>query len=733
VRPRVLFPLVLTLLFVLSLFILFGQVLLERDLDAEISLQMTAVETLFDELLHQRAEAMMAAISQLAVSEELQDAMRRGDRDLLRQRTYKHFNPLLLQHDITFFYFHLPDRSVFLRMHQPQLFGDEIHRTTLIKAGETQAPASGIELGVLGNLSLRSVSPWRVNGEVIGYIELGREIRTVIHELSEIEQTEIILLLRKEHLERGRWEEGMRRLGQSPRWDLLPERVVIASTLAQWHEYPEILYAETERFRIEVADDRTYQGAHLPLRNADETVIGSILVLRDVTERLIEFRNALLMLVGACLALGGALFVSSYITLGRADRRLTESRRQLLDQIESTERAKEELEVENSERRLAERQLHKSRQELERRVQERTTQLHDSLEAVSRVKDQLQGILSSVQDVLIAVDAQGRVLQMNAAAEELLGIRLGEARCRHLGEIAPPFLQGKIQEALTSKSAGTHFDFEISPSSGQEGRVLQAVTSVIGQKEGSFGGMIVLARDMTRERQIDRIKSEFISTAAHELRTPVTSILGFSELLLQTQDFSPEEQAEFLAIIHEKAEALSALIDDLLDVSRIEAGKALELHRSPISVKALVTPVVWHYQKMVSGHAIELILDGPGHRLDVDKGKVIQVMENLLSNAVKYSPRGGAIRVAGEKGGEGEYRFSVADHGIGMTQEQVERMFEKFFRADTTDSAVPGTGLGTTIVKSIIEAHGGKIWVQSEPGKGTTVNFTLPLCVSEGG
>ncbi len=720
----------LTLLFVLSLFFFFGQRFLERDLQIEISLHTEAVDTLFEQILARRAEAMKAAISQLALSEELREAMQRGDRALLLQRAEKHYRPLLEEHGISLFYFHLPDRSVFLRVHRPELFGDVVERSTLVRAATEQRPTSGMELGVLGNFSLRSVVPWTVDGEVIGYIELGREMQTLLVELSESGRSEFIFLLDKEHLDRATWEEWMRNRGHAPKWDALPGQVLIDSTFVPWPDAAQLIHAEMDLARIEI-DGRTFQGARLPLHDAGEEVIGTILVLRDVTQRLREFRNSLAMLIGACFALGAALFVSSYITLGRADRSLSESRRRLLDQIARTEGARRELEIENAERRQAEAELESARAELERRVQERTMQLNDSLGAVSRVKDQLQGILGSVQDALVAVDAQGKILQMNHAAEKMFGVTLVGARGRSIEEFAPPAIRERILDALDSRTAGTEFDFEVPPSQEGDGKILQVVTSIIGRNEEDFGGMIFLARDMTRERQIDRIKSEFISTAAHELRTPVTSILGFSELMLQEHDFTPAEQAEFLTIIRDKADALSELIDDLLDVSRIESGRGVELHRSPITVEELITPIIRQYQRVTSSHSIKLSLSAPGVSLEVDKGKIGQVLENLLSNAVKYAPKGGAVHVSGERGEEGEYRISVRDEGIGMSPEEVDRIFEKFFRADSTDSAVSGTGLGMTIVKSIVEAHGGKILVQSARGKGTTVTFTLPMVQAE--
>jgi signal transduction histidine kinase len=227
-------------------------------------------------------------------------------------------------------------------------------------------------------------------------------------------------------------------------------------------------------------------------------------------------------------------------------------------------------------------------------------------------------------------------------------------------------------------------------------------------------------------RESDRMKTEFISTAAHELRTPLTSILGFSQVLLSPETVSAAEQKEFIAYIHQRARALSDMVADLLDISRIESGQGLALRRELCTAGELVIQLAPFIQSGLEASRFELAITSESAPLLVDMGKMVEVFENLLSNAVKYSPPGSPIRIAGEIAGE-NYRFSVADRGIGMTPEQAARVFDKFYRADASDTAVGGLGLGMSIVRNILEAHGGSIWVESEPGRGTTVQFHLPL------
>ena len=230
-------------------------------------------------------------------------------------------------------------------------------------------------------------------------------------------------------------------------------------------------------------------------------------------------------------------------------------------------------------------------------------------------------------------------------------------------------------------------------------------------------------------RDIDRMKTQFISTAAHELRTPLSSVLGFAELLLKPEAFDEidkDKQKEYLAVIFAKAEALCTIVDDLLDVSRIESGRPIPLSRRPCDVGEIIREEVDNFRIHAPGNLFELsIPENHDAEICVDRNKIVQVLENLISNAVKFSSDGGGIRVTGELTDSG-YRLAVADDGIGMTPEQVERVFDLFYRADHGNTATGGLGLGMNIVRQIIEAHNGDVRVTSEPGQGTIVTVDLP-------
>jgi len=228
-----------------------------------------------------------------------------------------------------------------------------------------------------------------------------------------------------------------------------------------------------------------------------------------------------------------------------------------------------------------------------------------------------------------------------------------------------------------------------------------------------------------RLKELDRMKSEFLSTAAHELRTPLTSILGFSEILLERK-LDENKKNKFLKIINEESQDLTKIINDLLDVSRIESGRGIEIRKAPIDLKDIILENVNFFQVQTDKHIFKIDLPGNLPKVELDKDRIGQVMGNLLSNAIKFSPQGGEIRVNLEQTDE-EVKVSVSDTGLGIPEKDLPYVFEKFYRADNVSSnAIGGTGLGLSIAKYIVESHKGRIWVESKPGKGSTFSFTLP-------
>jgi len=226
--------------------------------------------------------------------------------------------------------------------------------------------------------------------------------------------------------------------------------------------------------------------------------------------------------------------------------------------------------------------------------------------------------------------------------------------------------------------------------------------------------------------EADRLRAELISTLAHEMRTPLTSIKGYSTALLMDEaSFSPETQREFLQIIDEECDTLQDLIHDVLESSNIEAG-LLRLEPQPVLLHRMVQYLASDLEHRTSKHRCVIDFPPDFPIVEADPNRVEQVLRNLLDNAVKYCPDGGIVVIRGEAQ-EGQVIISVADQGVGIAPEHLNRLFEKYFRVKSSmNHHVVGSGLGLPIARAIVEAHGGRIWAESRLGEGSTFTFTLP-------
>ncbi len=344
------------------------------------------------------------------------------------------------------------------------------------------------------------------------------------------------------------------------------------------------------------------------------------------------------------------------------------------------------------------------------------------------IRNSFDSILTSVTDVLIVTDSHDRVIMLSQAAETLFDVQLKKVRNKPLAVAFQEHQQflDRILPTLAKRTSGATFDLEIPVAGARHSIIMAGRTLTMAKEGGGLTGMITIIHDVTGEREVERMKSEFISTAAHELSTPLAAIVGYSEMLLNNPECPPEEFHKALTYINMKGWALSRLVDEILDANRIESGQGLSINRKPCDINELVRRAVNAAGKLSSRHTFELDLPTSTITIPADEGRIIQVMENVLSNAIKFCPSGEAVTVRGELRGKA-YQLTVTDHGIGMTPDQAARIFDKFYRVDSSNTAVEGTGLGMCIVKALIEAHGGHVRVESEAGHGTTVCFTLPL------
>lgn len=347
-------------------------------------------------------------------------------------------------------------------------------------------------------------------------------------------------------------------------------------------------------------------------------------------------------------------------------------------------------------------------------------------------RNRLAAILASMADGAVITDPQGRIASVNPALERLGGWREDEVRGRRLAEVYPgfddrgepiPLEKRFMSKAIESREAVTSRGYGIMFLTRHGRRTPVSVSAApVLDAGGELLGAVTVIRDVSYEREVDELKSSLVSTVSHELRTPLTMIQGFSELLL-ARDLDEQRSSEALEEIHISAERLSRLIDNLLSVSRIESG-SLEVRPTRVDLAEVVHALVAPF---VQGRDIRVELERGLPAALADRDHLIQILTNLVSNAVKYSPPECPVTVRGTRNGS-TIEVSVSDQGIGMTEAELARLFEKFVRADRSEVRdTPGTGLGLFITKRLVEMQRGRIWVRSEPGKGSTFTFSLPL------
>ncbi|PLY10928.1 MAG: hypothetical protein C0624_02135 [Desulfuromonas sp.] len=338
--------------------------------------------------------------------------------------------------------------------------------------------------------------------------------------------------------------------------------------------------------------------------------------------------------------------------------------------------------------------------------------------------------------VVLARFDLGTVLDANRAFESACGLTREQTRGRPIEELGL-WLDLKHLATFRSriKDDGKVDNFEIDFRIEDEPRtgLLSARRLYLNQTDCILASLRDITLEKAAERslqEMNRIKNEFISTAAHELRTPLSAIMGYSELLMSPEkfgEFSAEQKLDFIHEVHTHGASLTRLVDDLLDISRIESGKEIRMEFKEASLSELLTQTIKFFRIHDEQHLyrFELLGEGTEQPCVIDQHRIGQVLENLLGNALKFSPAGSEIFLTARKTST-EWILEVADQGIGMTPEQVGKMFDKFYRVDSSNTGSSGLGLGMSIVKKIIAMHNGTIEVDSALGAGTRIRVKLP-------
>ena len=391
---------------------------------------------------------------------------------------------------------------------------------------------------------------------------------------------------------------------------------------------------------------------------------------------------------------------------------------------------------------------------------------------------ELEAVLAGIGDGVVVADPELSLILMNPVAQDILGLEdeppAGVPLRSYLAAAAPaagpgqdpPTALRSVQDVSSGQGPSTGSGQGPSTGSGQgladllvetlragEERIRElelpgsrqageptrdahmrtfgALASPVLDAEGEVRGVVVVLRDITAQKELERMKSNFLSVVSHELRTPLHSIKGFVEIILMGKTGPVTElQEDFLKTVRTQTTSLQRMIDDLLEFSRMEAGR-VTLHLAEVSLPAVAQSVVAKLAPLAEEDGLQLYLGLPADlpEIDADRSRLEQVLTNLVENAIKFTPSGGEITVSGVRLGD-RVRLTVADTGIGIPPDEQDRVFDRFYQVDSSERrAYRGTGLGLSICKHIVERHSGRIWVESDgmSGHGSRFHLELPI------
>ncbi|MBF0125866.1 MAG: response regulator [Magnetococcales bacterium] len=657
-----------------------------------------AVQNHFDALRQHETAIMQASISAIKRIETIRSAFLAQNRAELYALSRDLFEELRREFNITHFYYHLPDRVNLLRVHKPDRHGDRIDRATTRLALERGGTASGLELGQMGTLALRIVSPWFDGERLIGFLELGKEIDLMVRQVQQPFQVESFWFVPKKGLSRTDWQEGQRMLGQKMEWNAFADLVVIQNMNHTpppdyLHRLARELGVEGKRFwhNVPMGEDHFNVG-RIPIHDPLDQEVAFLLVTQDATAQV--HQSQWIIALGVVVGIfGGVVLI---VLFGG-----------LLDRLE--------------------RQLQKAEQ-------------RESL---------LGRIVEASWNPILLLDAATRQIgQVNHGAQRGLDYSENELLSMNILDLIPEAFREKFLQHFHALKSG----FKTRVAIETELRKKDLSTFPVEMHLQLFDAerpplVVVMVQDVTMQKQLlrslqdtltvtesaNRMKSEFLANMSHEIRTPLNAIIGMTDLVLHTH-LSREEEQHNLKIILQSSESLLELLNSILDVAKIDAGR-LVLEHVPFDLSgqienACAALALKAHQKEVELYCL-IEPDVPPTVLG-DPVRVKQVLTNLINNAIKFTGEGEVVlriqlqectRQPTEKAW---LHFTVTDTGVGIPAEVQGAIFERFMQADgSTTRKFGGTGLGLNICKHLVSMMDGEMWLESEVGRGSVFHVLI--------
>lgn len=715
---------------------------------------------------------------------KLQQLWLAGNRDALLEYSTPIFEKLRKDSRITHFYYIDVNQTCFLRVHNPPRYGDHIDRFTLNAAGRNQKPSWGIELGVYGTFTLRSVHPWFVNGKLVGYIELGEEIEHITLRLKEILDVDLVFLIDKKLLTRENWEQGQKMMGRFANWELLPNSVVIDSSITdippEFAKFIGLAHTQhTDRIISAKIDGSSYRAGFVELSDVTGNSVGDILVIKNVSGELASLKALFAVVATLCFLVAVTLVSFFYIHITAIEKRLLDAHASLVTEIEK--------------RKVVEAELQRHRDDLEETIKNRTAELEETNkhlqeeiterkkaeQSLQKSEERFKQVAECANEWIWEVNAEGLYTYSSPIVENLLGYKPEEIVGKKyfydfFASDVKESLKKSTLDAFGRKESFVCFVNHVIHKNGTT-VILETTGTPVLDKKGNLSGYRGADRDISERQEAQRRQAQlleqlekanknlqeevaqrakaekaleklnadleatvaqlirsnrqlrdFAHLASHDLKTPLRGIGTLAQwLLTDYYDKFDENGRKQVNLLVKRAEMMDKIINAMLEYSTIIRNKSYD---RKVNLNTLVKDAIVQIQPPQN---IKVTINGNLPFLICEEKHVHQVFYNLIDNAVRFmdKPDGRITIDCAEDQNQRFWEFSISDNGPGIDPKHHDRIFQIFQTLADTDEA-KGTGAGLTIVKKIVELYDGKVWLESAPGRGSTFFFTWPVSSS---
>jgi len=697
---------------------------INKDFDESVSVHTREIQSFYKNALDSRKTKLATGLKVVLHKKDLISSFKNKHREELSRLSRSLFEELKSDLSITHLYFHNKDRRNFLRVHQSDRYGDLINRKSLRDAQKYQKLSSGVELGLLGTYSLRVVEPVVIDDELIGYVELSEQVDDIIGQVKKLFNVDSVMLVGKAGMSKDDWGKGTLSSARLWNWDYLTNHLVVASTLKDIpDEIKELIVHEVihdGRFEIEVGDS-TYLAWDI---NIDEFGHNSIerhfeyLTILDITSQISENKTSLLLMMSSTAVLFSLLFVLFY--------KITDSTDITLERYQS--------------------RVKYQQRSLQKLVDEKTI----NLEMAENIAHLGSWNLNFDTNKLIWSDETYNIFGINPDKEISLDDFVGGLH---------PEDKDSVLSAWSAAIRGEPYEIDHRIVANGETKWVHEKAIIKFDRDNKPLVAFGIVYDISSRKEVEdklrkalieaeqardaaevatQAKSVFLANMSHELRTPMHGILSFAELGLSKADENSDKKThKYFNNIEKSGQRLLKLLNNLLDISKLESGR-MEFVFDSTELINVIEQVVTDLDAVLNKKSIHIDISEVCRQqiVYIDSDKILQVLHNLLSNSIKFSPENSVVSIhcesaslasSDDKNTIEAIAITVSDEGLGIPEDEIDLVFNKFIQSNVTRQISGGTGLGLAICKEIVIGHGGTLTIRNNVSKGVSVTMTLPV------